>query len=199
LVYEIGPENRKEELLSLFEALTNGDSESGLVIDLAGVGVISPSVASAITAAAAQVIRDSKEPVLVTNARPEVIKSLEGCRHIRENPTPPIMVLDSAGTPTYIGAMPDRWRILLHSLPESGASASALAGPAGTKKREVNRYSVYLNELFMNGLARREKIPGSERDDAERGWTYVYHPVRPPRLLEGRVDTGTLDVRAEVA
>ena len=95
--------------------------------------------------------------------------------------------------------MPDRWRTLLKRLPEGGASASALAGPAATSKRDVNRFSVYLNELFMNGLARREKVPGSEREDAERGWTYVYHPVRRPHAQEDDADEDSLDARAEVA
>lgn len=179
LVYEVGPKNREDEVLEILELEHGQDcDECGYILDLVGIMLLSPSAATAVAAAACRAIQSYRVPVVLMNAEPEVLQGLMDCRYIRENATPPLPVLDSHGQPTYVASMPDRWRNLLESLPSDGATASTLAGGGSASKKDVNRYSVYLQELYSNGLARREKIPGSERDGGERGWTYVYYPVQ---------------------
>lgn len=178
LIFEVGPTNRLSEVLALLEDARPGKARhTPFMIDLARIGVLTPSAASAIAGAAANIVQSSHMPVVFVNAAPEVLRGLADCRHMKDNPTPPLFVIDTEGQGSYIGVLPDRLRSLLEVLPPGGASASMLAGKCVSSKRDVNRYSVYLQELYNYGLACREKVPGSERDGGERGWTYVYSPA----------------------
>ncbi len=69
---------------------------------------------------------------------------------------------------------------ILNVLSEQGpSSASDLAEyhAEETTKKNINRYSVYLQELYNTGLVLREKVIGSVRTENERGWTYKYRPA----------------------
>lgn len=182
LVYEVGPRNRDSEVLAVVDdAGGRKADQEGVAVDLAGIGVLTPSAATAVAAAIAHIIRSYHVPAILTNAGPEVLRGIADSRHIREHPAPPIVLIDLHGRASFAGTMPDRWRNLLAAMPPEGVSASELAGKSSANKKDVNKFSVYLQELFNNGLAHRAKVPGSERTEVERGWTYVYSPARPLR------------------
>lgn len=197
LLYEVGPRNRLEEALAIIEPAEHEHGQvDRIVIDLAGIAVVTPSAASAVAGAAAGIIQRHRIPVMFENAQVEVLKGLRECKYLRDNPMPPLLIADEGGRQSYVGAFPDRWQSLLKSLPESGASASVFAGKVDASKRDVNKFSVYLQELYNNGLARREKVPGSERGSSERGWTYVYYPVFTHAVIsETDRDMGTATAR----
>lgn len=177
LVYEVGRKNRDSDVLEMLEEADPSDMPGVLIVDLAGITVLTPSAASAVAGGASRIVQDRTRPVVFINAQPEVFYGLQDCRYMRDHPTPPLVVFDVVGEVHYIGAVPDRWKLLLGRLPSGGASASSLAGETAASRREVNKYSVYLQELYSNGLAWREKVPASDREGSERGWTYRYYPV----------------------
>lgn len=182
LVYEVGPRNRDSEVLALMEDTLEGSSvRTGIIIDLAGIAVLTPSAATALAAATARLIGTYHVPTVLTNAAPEVLRGIADSRHVREHPIPPIVLIDPHGRASFAGTLPDRWRNLLAVMPAGGVSASELAGKSSASKKDINKFSVYLQELYNNGLAHREKVSGSDRSEVERGWTYVYSPARPLR------------------
>ncbi len=185
MVYEmLDPENRFEVFLEFLKwRWTVDEPDVVLQIDLDGIDFIGPSASNALTKASVLFTQERRWALVLTNVRPEVLEGLRTCRYVRDD-RPTICALDPNGQQQFIGEMPERWREVLSRLERlqahgSGASASDLAeiDEQGDSKRAVNRFSVYLQELFNAGLLRRRKIGGSERPEAERGWTYLYRPA----------------------
>lgn len=151
-------------------------------IDLDGIDFISPSAANALTEGVMEFIKDRKQSIVLINVRPEVLAGLQTARYVLDH-RPTICAIDPQGGRHFIGDLPDRLREVLQSLEEmpyqDGVSASDLAEYSNTEvnKRNINRFSVYLQELHNLGLVYRRKVGGLARTDAERGWTYLYRPA----------------------
>ncbi len=185
MVYELlDPDNRFEVFLEFLKRRwTVSEPDVVLRINLDGIDFIGPSASSALTKASVVFTQERRWALVLTNVRPEVLEGLRTCRYVQED-RPTICAIDRNGQQQFIGELPDRWREVLSRLDRlqahgSGASASDLAelDEQGDSKRAVNRFSVYLQELFNAGLVRRWKVGGSERPEAERGWTYLYRPA----------------------
>jgi hypothetical protein len=184
LIYEHpDPDNNPDAFAALLrEARHSNDPEGVVVLDLGGIDVLGPSPASAVIGGAARFTRDSSVPIVLINARPEVLKMLRLSRYALSTGLV-LYALDEHGERHLVGELPERLRDVLAKLEaasqDDGASASDLAGLSKQEKdkRTINRFSVYLQELFNAGLVQRRKVGGSERQAAERGWTYQYRPA----------------------
>ncbi len=177
MVYQVGPKNRSDEFLEFLS--DSWDAESGEIVyllDLDGVNMIGISASSAITQGVVQFCQQRKKPVILTNVDEEALEALRNCRYMKQSQRT-LLALDVKGKRQFVGEPPDRHKNLLELLAQhKRASASVLAATTQeVSKSSVNRFSNYLQELFSAGLVNREKVSGSEREDAaERGWTYVY-------------------------
>jgi hypothetical protein len=153
------------------------------LIDMAGIHLIGPSAASALTEGAQRFAHDIGHPLLFTAVHPEALIGLQTCSYIlRSDAT--FCAIDHAGAPHFIGELPDRLYQTLTQLEEAitahgdsgeGASASDLADDVS--KKAVNKFSVYLQELYSMQLALRRKVGATAREGTERGWTYLYCPT----------------------
>ena len=166
---------------SLSEQLGPQGDEIVCLINMSEIDIISPSAAMALVMGAVDIMKQRKIPVVFTEVSQEALQGLKTVNNIRQFEK----VLWAVGVdrrPDFVGSVPDRLRKILDLLEEkAGASASDLAeADAGeSSKRNVNRFSVYLQELYDTGLVVREKVSGSNREGehGERGWTYIYRPA----------------------
>lgn len=180
-VYELaGEANDASDMAQLLERIwSHDDRVTVYLLDLDGIGYMGPSASSALVEGTIRFSRSRKRPVVLVGVRPEVLEGLRNCRYMNEH-NPILWARGIDGGFTLVGKPPTRFTDILGMLAKEGtASASDLAEKdvGDLSKKSVNRYSVYLQELFNAGLVTREKVGGSERQDGdhgERGWTYVY-------------------------
>lgn len=152
-------------------------------IDFQGIGAIAPSVTRLLVASATEIAIQEKTPVVLTNVQRFARESLETeALYLK---SPPLWIIDEEGA-HLIGKISRKLKRVLEILEEQGAaSASQIASSEGAaSKKHIGNVSVYLNNLFNAGLVGREKINALERDNAERGWTYVYKSA--PSLMKAR-------------
>ncbi len=167
--------------ISLKDQLDLPGDEFVYLINMRGIDIISPSAAKALVTGAVDMMKQRKVPVVFTEVSQDALQGLQTMNNTRQFDK----VLWAVGVdkrPDFVGIVPDRFRRILALLEEKGgASASDLAETDGgeSSKRNVNRFSVYLQELYDTGLVVREKVSGSNRDGehGERGWTYIYRPA----------------------
>ena len=163
----------------LQKALGTQGKESAYVIRLQPIDIISPSAARALLSASIAITKQRKVPVIFTGVRPEALDGLQTMRQTQDSEQM-LWAVDGEGNRQLVGVLPDRLQEILNILNKRGlSSASDLAeyhGEEATKKN-INRYSVYLQELYNTGLVLREKVIGSVRSESERGWTYKYRPA----------------------
>jgi predicted transcriptional regulator len=167
--------------ISLKDQLGPPGDEIVYFISMRGIDIISPSAAKALVTGAVDMMKQRKVPVVFTEVSQDALQGLQTVNNIRQFEK----VLWAVGVdrrPDFVGTVPDRFKRILALLEEKGgASASDLAEAEGgeSSKRNVNRFSVYLQELYDTGLVVREKVSGSNRDGerGERGWTYMYRPA----------------------
>jgi hypothetical protein len=157
------------------------------LIDMGGIHLIGPSAASALTEGAQRFAHDIGRPLLFTAVHPEALIGLQTCSYVlRADAT--FCAIDLAGAPHFIGELPDRLYQTLKQLEEAitapggtgeGTSASDLADALehDVSKKAVNRFSVYLQEVYSMQLVLRRKVGATEREGTERGWTYLYCPT----------------------
>ena len=163
----------------LQQALGPQGKESAYVINLQPIDIISPSATRALLSASVAITRQRKVPVIFTGVRPEALDGLQTMRQTQDSEQM-LWAVDGEGNGQLVGVLPDRLQDILNVLSERGpSSASDLAEYHGeeTTKKNINRYSVYLQELHNTGLVLREKVIGSVRTENERGWTYKYRPA----------------------
>jgi hypothetical protein len=182
-IFRLGFHEIDEKALStsLKDQLGQQGDEIVYLINMHGIDIISPSAAKALVMSAVEIMKQRKIPVVFTEVSQDALQGLQTVNNIRQFEK----VLWAVGVdrrPDFIGAVPDRLRRILDLLAEkAGASASDLAEAEGgeSSKRNVNRFSVYLQELYDTGLVVREKVSGSNREGerGERGWTYIYRPA----------------------
>lgn len=178
IVYELGGKDfRSPQMLELLKQYWQPVKEDILyIIDFAGIDVLTPSAAKIIVESVPDLSAAYKVPILFTNVRQEVRKSLD-----REasncDPVKMIWVVDESKQAELIGKIPNKLRELLGLLKEQGeANASTIAEMQqnSSSKKAIGNISVYLQKLFNAGLVGRTKVTALERQDAERGWTYSY-------------------------
>lgn len=146
------------------------------IINLEGIDLLTPSAAKILVESAPDIASMYKTPVIFTNVRPIAMESLESEAR-RFNPTKIVWVVDENGKASLVGQVPNKFQELLKLLEEKGptsASSIAVLLEGETSKKAVGNISVYLQKLFSAGLVGREKVTALEREDAERGWTYIY-------------------------
>ncbi len=163
----------------LQEALGVQGEETAYVLRLESIDIISPSATRALLTACRDITKQRKVPVIFTGVRPEALDGLKTMRQTQDSEQM-LWAVDEEGNRQPVGILPDRLQDILHILNERGpSSASDLAEYHGeeTTKKTINRYSVYLQELYNTGLVLREKVRGSVRTESERGWTYKYRPA----------------------
>lgn len=177
MVYELmGQKNESDDVLRYLQRYWKAEGEEAIyLIDLAGLYMLGPSASSAFVEGVVRFSEQRKKPIVLINVHAEALKGLQTCKYTIEN-SPTLWALDTEHHLNFIGEPPERWKRVLHELHERGqASASDLA--EDNAKASVNRFSVYLQELFNARLVIREKVGGSDRPGAERGWTYTYRPA----------------------
>jgi anti-anti-sigma regulatory factor len=163
----------------LQQALGPQGKESAYVINLQSIDIISPSAARALLQASIELTKQRKVPVIFTGVRPDTLDGLQTMRRTQDSEQM-LWAVDGEGKSQLVGILPDRLQDILRVLDECGpSSASDLVEYHGEEitKKTINRYSVYLQELFTTGLVVREKVIGSVRPENERGWTYKYRPA----------------------
>lgn len=151
------------------------------VINLQGIDIISPSAANALITSIVEISKQRKVPIIFIGVSAEALQGLQTIRNILQSEKV-LWAVDVEDCKHLVGILPDRLQDILNILKEKGeASASDLAEQRGgeSSKKNINRFSVYLQELYNTGLVIREKIAGSNRADVERerGWTYMYRPA----------------------
>lgn len=172
-----GKDFRKPEMVSKLKEYWQPDKQDMLyIINLQDIDVLTPSAAKVLVESAPDIASDCKAPVIFTNVRLMVKESLdsEACRF---HPPKILWVINEEGKADLIGQIPNKFQELLDFLEQNGpASASkiALVQEGETSKKAVGNISVYLQKLFSAGLLGREKVTALDREDAERGWTYLY-------------------------
>lgn len=150
------------------------------LINMDNMDYLSPSAANVSMSAALEISRQTKIPVIFTQVLSEVLEGLKAAPSAVKTEDRILWAVDIAGNPHILGTIPDRLVEILDILKDKGrVSASEIAALHGEQnsKKYINKFSVYLQELFNTGLINREKIAGSARDEAGRGWTYVYRPA----------------------
>ncbi len=172
-----GKDFRKPEMIGLLKQYWEPTEEDLLyIINLEGIDVLTPSAAKILVESAPDVASKYKTPVIFTNVRPIAMESLES-EACRFSPAKLVWAIDEEGKAHVVGQVPNKFKELLGFLEEKGpASASQIAAlqEGETSKKAVGNLSVYLQKLFGAGLVGREKVTALEREDAERGWTYLY-------------------------
>lgn len=178
IVYELGGRDfRSPQMLELLKQYWQPVKEDTLyIINFAEIDVLTPSAAKIIVESVPDLSAEYKVPILFTNVRGEVRKSLD-----REasncDPVKMIWVVDESKQAELIGKVPNKLRELLELLKVKGeANASTIAEMQqdSPSKKAIGNVSVYLQKLFNAGLVGRNKVTALERQDAERGWTYSY-------------------------
>jgi len=180
-VFRLGFDELDEKTFLTFlqNLLGTRGEEKAYIISLENIDIISPSAAKALVSAAISTATQYKVPILLTKVNKEALYGLQTVRNTQSTEHV-LWAIDGEGSKHLIGALPDRLQDILNVLRSKGASsASDLVeyNKEETSKKNINRYSVYLQELYNTGLVLREKIIGSIRTDSERGWTYVYRPA----------------------
>ena len=145
-------------------------------IDLHHLDLLTPASSSALLLWAEELKREA--PVLFTHVLPEVLQGL-GDLHASLHLSSAFWVMDEAGKPQIVGALPDRLQTIVDVLQVQGeiCAADLAAARSDPSKKTTNRFSVYLQELSLTGLVVREKVPASFERSRKRGWTYRYQPV----------------------
>ena len=150
------------------------------LINMDNMDYLSPSAANVSMSAALEISRQTKIPVIFTQLSSEALKGLKAAPSAVKMEDRILWAVDITGNQHILGTIPDRLVEILDILKDKGrVSASEIAALHGEEnyKKYINKFSVYLQELFNTGLINREKIAGSARDEAGRGWTYVYRPA----------------------
>ena len=170
---------------SLKDQLGSQENEIVYLVNMQGIDIVSPSAAKALVTGAVDIVKQRNVPVVFTEVSRDALQGLQTVNNIRHFEKV-LWAVEVDGRPNFVGTVPDRFKRILALLEEKGgASASELAEAEGgeSSKRNVNRFSVYLQELYDAGLVIREKVLGSNRTDGEhgergeRGWTYTYRPA----------------------
>ena len=146
------------------------------VINLDGIDVMTPSATKILVESASDIASECKIPIIFTNVREMARESLES-ESCRCNPPKILWIMNERGEAHLVGQVPNKVQELLNLLEEKGAaSASQIAAQeeGENSKKSIGNLSVYLQKLFNAGLVGREKVTALDRDDAERGWTYIY-------------------------
>jgi hypothetical protein len=178
MLMELGGKHfRTPEMIGLLKEYWQPTQDDVLyIINLEGIDVLTPSAAKILVESAPDLAAEYKIPVLFSHVREMVRDSLESEAR-RFTPPKAIWTIDEKGEAHLIGQVPNKFQELLSFLEEKGpASASQIAAiqEGATSKKAVGNLSVYLQKLFSSGLVGREKVTALEREDAERGWTYIY-------------------------
>jgi len=178
MIYELmGRANDGDEVFRYLQRYWNAKGEEVVyLIDLEGLYVLGPSASSAFVEGVTLFSKQREKPVVLLNVHPEALKGLRTCEYTSKN-NPTVWAFDTEHHLNFIGDPPERWKRVLHELQKRGqASASDLA--EDNTKASINKFSVYLQELFNARLVTREKVGGSDRPGGgERGWTYTYRPA----------------------
>ena len=178
IVYELGGRDfRSPQMIKLLKKYWQPLKEDILyIINFAEIDVLTPSAAKIMVESVPDLSAEYKVPILFTNVRQEVRKSLD-----REasncDPVKMIWIVDESNQADLIGKIPNKLRELLELLKEKGeANASTIAEiqQDSPSKKAIGNISVYLQKMFNAGLVGRTKVTALERQDAERGWTYSY-------------------------
>lgn len=183
-LFKLGSKDFFEERDSLIQVIKKylefSKKHTIYIINMEGFDYLSPSASNVLLSAALEISRQAKIPVIFTKVSSEVLKGLKADPSVVQTENRILWAIDMTGNQHILGTIPDRLLDILEVLKDKGrVSASeiaALHGEANSKKY-INKFSVYLQELFNTGLINREKVAGSERDEAGRGWTYVYRPA----------------------
>lgn len=172
-----GKDFRTPEMMGLLKKHWQPTQQDILyIINLEGIDVLTPSAAKILVESAPDLAAEYKIPVIFSHVGEMAIESLESEAR-RFTPPKAIWTIDEKGEARLIGQVPNKFQELLSFLEEKGsASASQIAAiqEGETSKKAVGNVSVYLQKLFSSGLVGREKVTALEREDAERGWTYIY-------------------------
>lgn len=186
-IFRLGFNELDESALSvsLKDQLGPQEDEIVYLVNMRGIDIVSPSAAKALVKGAVEIVKQRNVPVVFTEVSRDALQGLQTVNNIRHFEKV-MWAVEVDGRPNFVGTVPDRFKRILALLEEKGgASASELAEADGgeSSKRIVNRFSVYLQELYDAGLVIREKVLGSNRTDGEhgergeRGWTYTYRPA----------------------
>ncbi len=186
-IFRLGFNELDEAVLStsLKDQLGPPGDEIVYLVNMQGIDIVSPSAAKALVTGAVDIVKQRNAPVVFTEVSRDALQGLQTVNNIRHFEKV-LWAVEENGRPNFVGTVPDRFKKILTLLEEKGgASASDLAEAGGgeSSKRNVNRFSVYLQELYDAGLVIREKVLGSNRTDGEhgergeRGWTYTYRPA----------------------
>jgi len=178
MIYELmGKKNDKSDVIYYLQCFWRGCNEDCIfVIDLSDLYMLGPSASSTFVESVTEFADEREKPVILVNVHSEALKGLRICEYtVQKKPT--LWAFDTDRKLHVIGDIPERWRRVLAGLNQRGqATASDLA--EDSSKTSVNRFSVYLQELFNARLVIRDKVSGSERPGgSERGWTYAYRPA----------------------
>lgn len=172
-----GKDFRTPEMIELLKEYWKPAKDDILyIINLESIDVLTPSAAKLLVESVPDIASDYQTPVIFTNVREMVRESLESEAR-RFNPDKIVWTVNEDGKASLVGQVPNKLQELLELLEEKGsASASRIAVllEGETSKKAVGNISVYLQKLFSAGLVGREKVTALEREDAERGWTYIY-------------------------
>ena len=155
--------------------------EVAYIVDMNKLDIVSPSAASALMTSVVSIAKERNVPIIFTHVSAEALQGLQTVNNTRQTDKV-FWAVDIDGHHHFVGTAPIRFQTILEDLwRRGGASASDLAETSGeSSKKVVNKFSVYLQELYTAGLVVREKIVGSDRIDGERGergWTYLYRPA----------------------
>lgn len=192
-LFRIGTDRLDEEKFQVFlkNLLEPEDEETIYALSLNGLDIISPSAAKALVSGVVKITDQKKLFVVFTEVSAEALYGLRTVRSTQQTENEQqsekvFWAVDKDKKYHLIGMLPDRLYDILKSIQRQGSSsASDLADLKAeeSSKKLINRYSVYLQELYNTGLLIREKIVGSVRTDSERGWTYMYRPAYDSIIL----------------
>jgi len=126
--------------------------------------------------AATEIATTVEKPVILTRVEQFAAESLE--TEADNLNSPALWVLNENRQPQIVGRISKTLRNLLKALEEQGAASAkqmaTVSLEGNPSKKQVGNFSVYLSHLFKAGLVVREKIGSTDREDAERGWTFLY-------------------------
>lgn len=173
VVLKVGTIGDGTELrLIMQQALKLQKDTTFYLISFEGIDVIPPSAASAVVNAIAEIASEFKTPFYMSEVSRHVHDALHQAALTHEEQLT-FWAERAGGKLELIGNAPNRFVDLLEKLKQGASSASELTKQP-TNKREINKMSVYLQEMVNLGLVGRIKVNAKDRENHKRGWTYIY-------------------------
>ncbi|ACK70312.1 hypothetical protein PCC7424_1880 [Gloeothece citriformis PCC 7424] len=182
--FKLGSQEFFKDRELLIKAVSRNLNKTGkeiiIVINMKEFDFLSPSAANVTASGCLEISKHHRVPIVFTQVYPEVLESLKTARSTLETEERILWAIDQNNQHHLLKPVRESLQKILDVLEKTKtitASSLAALNEESPSKKVINRFSVYLQELFNLGLLTREKVDGLDRNEAGRGWTYVYSPA----------------------